>query len=383
MNISADRVSLLIVAAVFAGGALGSGLVYQEMSQELDTLESQLENQNDAKTQIAYINGSDQSLTPIFEKVDQSVVYIASSSQTEPGSQGSGFVYSKKGHIVTNAHVIEDAENVEVSFTDGTTKNAEVLGTDPYSDLAVLKVDKSNLQPLRLGNISDVKVGQEVAAIGNPFGLRGSMTSGIISQKGRSLPVQQVGLEGFRIRDVLQTDASINPGNSGGPLLNTEGEVIGVNTAIETQTGTFSGIGFAVPSSTVKRVAPEIIEDGEAEHPWIGVSGVDVNPGLAEEMNLNSTTGFLVMNVSSDSPAEEAGLQAGNRTVEIDEVPYNVGGDVIKEINGEKMRDIEDILNYLAQDADVGETVTLTVIRDGREVEVPLTLSSRPEDSLN
>jgi S1-C subfamily serine protease len=209
------------------------------------------------------------------------------------------------------------------------------------------------------------------------------MTSGIISQKGRSLPVQQVGLEGFRIRDVLQTDASINPGNSGGPLLNTEGEVIGVNTAIETQTGTFSGIGFAVPSSTVKRVAPEIIEDGEAEHPWIGVSGVDVNPGLAEEMNLNSTTGFLVMNVSSDSPAEEAGLQAGNRTVEIDEVPYNVGGDVIKEINGEKMRDIEDILNYLAQDADVGETVTLTVIRDGREVEVPLTLSSRPEDSLN
>jgi len=383
MNVSADRVSLIIVAAILAGGATGSGLVYHEMSQDLNSLESQIENQNDAKTQIVYVNGTDKSLSPIFEKVDQSVVYIASSSSQNrsEGSQGSGFVYSKRGHIITNAHVVEDSDNLEVSFTDGTTKTAEVIGTDPYSDLAVLKVQKDNLQPLRLGNVSDVRVGQKVAAIGNPFGLRGSMTSGIVSQKGRSLPVQQAGLEGFRIRDVIQTDASINPGNSGGPLLNTEGEVIGVNTAIETQTGTFSGIGFAVPASTVKRVAPEIINDGDAEHPWIGVSGFNMNRQIAQEMNLNRTTGFLVMNVTSNSPASGAGLQAGNKTVEIEGGEFTVGGDIIVGINGERMRDIEDILNYLSQDAEVGETVDITVIRDGERVQVPLTLGSRPEEN--
>ncbi|QGA80791.1 S1C family serine protease [Candidatus Nanohalobium constans] len=378
MDISADRVSFLIVAAIFAGGALGSGLVYTQMSSQLDSLEENLENQNDADTQIVYVNGSDQSLAPIFEKADQSVVYI--SAQGEESSQGSGFVYSRRGHIITNEHVVDDADNVEVSFTDGTTGEATIVGTDPYSDLAVLKVQKDNLQPLKLGNVSDVRVGQEVVAIGNPFGLRGSMTSGIISQKGRSLPVQQVGLEGFRIRDVLQTDASINPGNSGGPLLNTEGEVIGVNTAIETNTGSFSGIGFAVPASTVKRVAPDIISDGDAEHPWIGVSGTNMNRDLAKEMETNSTKGFLVMNVSKDSPASKAGLQGGKETVRLETGTFVVGGDVVVGIDGEEMRDLDDILNYLAQDAEVDEEVELTIIRNGERMNIPLTLESRPED---
>lgn len=380
MKIDNDKLSLILVVAVMIGAATGSGAVFYKMNDQFNALESRLDNKNDASTQIVYINGTDQSLAPIFEKVDQSVVYIATTGNN--ASQGSGFVYNRRGHIITNEHVVENADKVEVSFTDGSTKDAEVVGTDPYSDLGVLKVEKEGLQPLKLGNISETRVGQRVVAIGNPFGLRGSMTSGIISQKGRSLPVQQRGLEGFRIRNVIQTDASINPGNSGGPLLNTRGEVIGVNTAIESNTGTFAGIGFAVPASTVKRVAPEIISDGDAEHPWIGVSGINMDKKLAKEMETNITTGFLVMNVSEDSPADKANLRAGNRSVRIDGFNYTVGGDVITGINEEKMRDIEDILSYLSQEAEVGEEVSIEVVRNGERISVPLTLSSRPEDSI-
>jgi S1-C subfamily serine protease len=276
--------------------------------------------------------------------------------------------------------VIEDADKVQVSFTDGSTKNADVVGADPYSDLALLKVNKDGLKPLELANSSAVSPGQKAVAMGNPFGLRGSMTVGYVSQVGRSLPVQQAGFEGFRIRNVIQTDAAINPGNSGGPLLNVQGEVVGVNTAIESRTGTFSGIGFAVPSNTVKRVVPEMIQEGEAEHPWIGVRGLTVNNQIAEEMNLSSSKGFLVMNVTEGGPADLAGLQPGNMTVEIDGADYTLGGDVIVGINGEEMRDIDDILSFLAADVEVSEEVSIQVIRDGERVEVPLTLQDRPDN---
>jgi len=226
-----------------------------------------------------------------------------------------------------------------------------------------LKVNKRNLEPLDLADSSNVRVGQKAVAIGNPFGLRGSMTSGIISQKGRTLRTQG----GFSTPNVLQTDAAINPGNSGGPLMNIQGEVIGVNTAIESNTGVFSGIGFAVPSSTVQRVVPELIDDGDYAHPWIGVSGIDLNQDIADEMGLENTTGFMIVEVVPGGPAEQAGLQAGDRNVTIDGADLTVGGDVITAINGQQIRGISDVLLYLARDAEVGGTVDITVVRDGEK----------------
>ncbi len=376
MRIESWKLSLTIVAAVFLGSLAGSVFVYQQMGSEIDSLENDI--RDSSQTELVYINGTMGSLAPLYEKVDESVVIVNAAGNE--ASQGSGFIYSKKGHIVTNEHVVDGAERVEIRFSDGSNREAEIIGTDPYTDLAVLKVDKSGMKPLELANSSEVRPGQRAVAVGGPFGLGNSMTVGYVSQIGRSLPVQEIGLEGFRIRDVIQTDAAINPGNSGGPLMNVKGEVIGVNTAIETQTGTFSGIGFAVPAKTVERVAPEIIGEGEAEHPWLGVRGLSVNSDIANEMDLNSTRGFLVMNVSEDGPAERAGLQPGNRTVTVDGREYRLGGDVIVEINGKEMRGIEDILTFLSREVDVGEEVEVTVIRNGERVKVTLALQDRPEE---
>jgi S1-C subfamily serine protease len=359
---------VFLVAGLIVGGAVS----FSYADQRINTLEQQIQEVNQ-DSNVVYYNLEQDSITSLFQDSDQSVVSIAAYGSNN--AQGSGFVYSEEGHIVTNQHVVDGANRIEVSFTDGTTRPAEIIGTDPYTDLAVLKVNKEGLEPLSLGDSSNVTVGQKAVAIGNPFGLRGSMTSGIISQKGRTLRTQG----GFSTPNVLQTDAAINPGNSGGPLMNIQGEVIGVNTAIETNTGVFSGIGFAVPSNTVKTVVPELIENGDFEHPWIGVSGVDVTQDIAQEMELESTTGFLVMEVVSGGPAESAGLQEGDRNVTLNGAEVLVGGDVIVGINGEEIRGISDVLLYLAREAEVGEEVELTVIRDGEEIEVPLTLQSRDQ----
>lgn len=363
--------TLLIV-----GAAIGSGASLSYTDQRIDALEQQIESIN-SQSNVVYFNPDQNSISQLFRDSDQSVVSIA--AYGSENAQGSGFIYSEEGHIVTNEHVVEGAERIEVSFTDGTTRNARVVGKDPYTDLAVLKVNKRDLKALELGNSSNVEVGQRAVAIGNPFGLRGSMTSGIISQKGRTLRTQG----GFSTPNVLQTDAAINPGNSGGPLMNVNGNVIGVNTAIESNTGVFSGIGFAIPSNTVRRVVPELIGDGEYSHPWIGVSGIDVNQEIAEEMELENSTGFMIMEVVSGGPAEAAGLQEGNRNVTIDGAELTVGGDIITAINDQKIRGISDVLLYLARDAEVGETVQITVIRDGERMEIPLTLQSREEAPEN
>ncbi len=365
-----------IAAVLLFGSVLGGALTYQAMDSRVSQLEGQVQELH-GQERTLYLNSSTKtSLTDLFYKVDQSVVSIRSTGE-EQSSQGSGFVYSKQGYIVTNEHVVDDAEQVEVTFTDGSTLVAEIVGMDEDTDLAVLKVDKEGLVPLEIGNIDDVEVGQRAVAIGNPFGLRGSMTSGIISQKGRRLPTET----GFSIPNVLQTDAAINPGNSGGPLLNTRGEVVGVNTAIETRTGTFSGIGFAIPVGAVKRVVPELIDSGDYRHPWIGVEGLDVTKDIAEKMGLERQRGFLVVDVVEDSPAEEAGIQAGNRTELVEGRRVNLGGDVIVAINGEEIRDINDILLYLERKTEVGEEVNMTVIRKGEKLTLPLTLASRPEQA--
>jgi S1-C subfamily serine protease len=282
-------------------------------------------------------------------------------------------VYTERGHIITNYHVIEDAETITVTFTDGTSRRAEITGTDEYTDLAVIKVQKNDLESLDLAESSDVKVGQRVAAIGNPFGLEGSMTSGIISQKERRIRVGG----GFSIPNVLQTDAAINPGNSGGPLLNMDGEVIGVNTAIQSNTGTFSGIGFAVSSKTVGEVIPQLIEEQDYEHSWIGITGVNVDAEIAREMNLENSSGFLVQSVIEDGPAAEAGLRPGERTMGGRNIV--LGGDVIVGIEDRKVEDINDILDYLLRKTEVGDTVEVHIIRDGERQTVKMTLQDRPE----
>lgn len=315
-------------------------------------------------------------LPEIFEAAEDSVVSVRTEGGG-PAAQGSGFVYDTRGHIVTNEHVVEDAEEVEVTFPSGIQLQAEIVGTDPFTDLAVLEIDSGEIQlnPLPIGTTEQMKVGEHVAAIGNPFGLSGTMTAGILSQKNRLLRTEGR----FSIPNVLQTDAAINPGNSGGPLLNMQGEVIGVNTAITSGSGTFSGVGFAVSAETLERVVPRLIEQGGYRHPWIGVSGVDVSPEIREAMDLETASGFLIVEVVDDSPASRAGLEAGDREIDVDGGAVTVGGDVIVGIGGRNVRKIDDILNYLAKETSVGETVTLEIIRDGEVREVDLTLGRRPQ----
>ena len=298
---------------------------------------------------------------------------------------GSGFVWDKQGHIVTNNHVIDGAEKVTVTFADGLTLEAEVVGRDPESDLAVIKVDasKADLRPIALADSTQLRVGQFAVAIGNPFGLEGSMTFGIVSALGRSLPTNSsaLGMGGpsYTIPDIIQTDAPVNPGNSGGVLLDLQGNLIGVPTAIESPVRGSSGVGYAVPSIIVQKVVPELIEKGAFEHPYIGLSGGTLNTEMAKAMNLPDTTrGVLVGTVSDGSPAEKAGLQGSDKEAEIDGQQVKVGGDVITAIAGQPIKDFEDLTTYLARSGKVGQQVELTVIRDGKETNVTLTLAARP-----
>nr|MDQ3853181.1 trypsin-like peptidase domain-containing protein [Thermoproteota archaeon] len=262
-----------------------------------------------------------------------------------------------------------------------------VVGTDQYSDLAVLHVEDDipaeKLIPLPLANSSGLLVGQEVVAIGNPFGLSGSMTEGIVSGLNRLIPVYQdpfsnVATPAFSIPDVIQTDAAINPGNSGGPLLNMRGEVVGINSAIFSTTGGFAGVGFAVPSNTIAKVAPVLIERGFFEHPWLGVSGIDMTPETAEAIGLGEPRGFLVIEVAPGGPADGAGVQGGDTPMQLNGMEIPLGGDVVLAINDRDVRKIDDVLGYLQQATQVGETVTLTVWRDGQIIEIDVTLGARP-----
>jgi S1-C subfamily serine protease len=321
------------------------------------------------------------SLIEIFEKTEESVVQVnvrAVDGTSKPGNMGSGFVYSDKGYIITNNHVVDDAGKVTVTFLDGESYTAKIIGTDPDLDLAVLKVEvgATYLQPIPIGDSSQLKVGEQITAIGNPFGLSGSMTSGIISQMGRLLPQDS----GYSIPDVIQTDAAINPGNSGGPLLNMNGEVVGINTAIQSATGEFTGVGFAVPSNTVKKVVPILIEEGVFHHPWMGISGSDVDPDLAKVRELNSSKGFLIATVVEGSPAEDAGLQGITVTKEIDGREYALDGDIIVKIDDKVVRKISDILIHLQREKSIGDEMVMTVNRDGTIIEVILVLGERPQN---
>ncbi|MGA9316792.1 MAG: trypsin-like peptidase domain-containing protein [Nitrososphaeraceae archaeon] len=343
-------------------------------------------------------HSTDLDLTTLFNDVDQSVVQISENSASSLGSrQGSGFVYDDLGHIVTNYHVVGNPQETNlyerafhITFLDGTTYLGRVIGADLYSELAVMTVEnitRESLVPLPLGNSSQLRIGQPVVAVGNPFGLSGSMTEGIVSGLGRILPssvpqgdllLRQEDTASFLIPNIIQTDAVINPGNSGGPLLTTGGEVIGMNTAILSNTGVYAGVGSAIPSDIIKKVVPELISTGTYRHPYIGIAGVDMSPEIADEMGLNGSRGFLVTEVTSGSPAERSGIRGGGALTDINGRQIELGGDVIVEVDNVTVRKIEDLLSYLQSERSIGETVILNVIRDGKNQEIGMTLAARP-----
>lgn len=345
---------------------------------------------------IAALEGT---LAQIYETVNPSVVHIQVVVQSGGGSpfpgfgppqqgprqgEGSGFVWDQQGHIVTNNHVVAGASAINVIFADGVTAPATLVGADADSDLAVLRVEDvapEQLRPVQLADSTQLRVGELAVAIGNPFGQEGSLTVGVISALGRLLPVQASTLGGptYSIPDVIQTDAAINPGNSGGVLLDDQGHVIGVTTAIISPARASSGVGFAVPSRIVANVVPALITNGAYQHPYLGIEGTSLTPALAEAMDLPaSQRGALVINVTADGPAAQAGLQGSTQQVTIDGFQTQVGGDVITALNGEMVGSMDDLITQLARNGQVGETVTLTILRDGAEQQVDVLLQARP-----
>jgi serine protease Do len=294
---------------------------------------------------------------------------------------GSGFVWDTKGDIVTNNHVVTGADKIEVTFSDGTILPATLVGADPDSDLAVIKVDAptSEFHPVSIADSNSVKVGQLAIAIGNPFGLAGTMTTGIISALDRSLPADETATQSYTIPDIIQTDAPINPGNSGGVLVDVQGQVVGVTSAIESPVSANAGIGFAIPSEIVKNVVPALIKDGKYVHTWLGISGISLIPELAAAMNLDANQhGALVEEIIPNSPAEKVGLHASDKQATIEGQNAMVGGDVITAIDNQPVANMDDLIAYLASSTKVDQTVSLTILRDGKQQTLDVTLAARP-----
>jgi S1-C subfamily serine protease len=405
--------------------------VYKSINSEEDQKQMQEVNQNDLHVTATTFDQQQQSISPkidqnetqnmakvlidIFKQTQNSTVQIKSTKPTtnefiivngDPITRnnialGSGFVYDNKGHIVTNSHVVSDANKVEVTFVDGDTYSARVIGGDPYTDLAVLQIIDNNFSPkmvvpLTIGNSSNLETGERVVAIGNPFGLYGSITEGIVSGLGRLLPLSDtepvnpqqeifgpvINSPVFSIPNIIQTDAAINPGNSGGPLLNMKGEVVGINTAIFSTTGVYSGVGFAIPSDTMKKIIPSLIQRGNYEHPYLGVSGIDVTSDIAKVMKLNETKGFLVTDITSGGPADKAGIRGGDVLTDINGTEVELGGDVIIGIDNTTVRKIDDILSYL-DSKKAGDIVHLQVIRDNKIKDVVVTLGPSQNSAMN
>jgi serine protease Do len=283
---------------------------------------------------------------------------------------------------VTNNHVVEGATRITVNFSDGTTVDGSLVGYDADSDLAVIKVKTNGLQlqPVTMADSTKLKVGQLAIAIGNPFGLQGTMTVGFISSLGRLIPTSESTIgSSYSIPDVIQTDAAINPGNSGGLLLDSTGNVIGVTSSIATTSGTSAGVGFAIPSAIVKRVVPALIKTGRYDHPYLGVAIASLNPDLATAMNLSADQrGALVKTVTSGGPASKAGLQGSTTQVTINNQPTTVGGDVIIAYNGQTVKSSDDLITFLARSGTVGQAITFTVLRDGKQIQVQVVLGARP-----
>jgi 2-alkenal reductase len=327
---------------------------------------------------LAPVDVEERLLVEIYARVSPVVVCITA-PQRFGECIGSGFVIDLDGHVVTNNHVAEASGELLVTLADEHTVPAEVVGTDPGSDLAVLKMDvlPQDLTAAELGESATLRVGQRAIAIGNPFGLERTMTTGVISSLGRTLPRND---SNYQLAEVIQTDAAINPGNSGGPLLDSQGKVIGVNTAISSSDGTNSGVSFAIPVDIVKRVVPELVAHGRYRHAWLGISGRTISPEMVEAADLPVETGVLIFEVDPVGPAAKAGLRGGNQQVVVSSVPMLVDGDIVIAIDQVVVKGFDELVNYLASHTSAGDRVTLTVVRDGNEIEIDVVLEERPGD---
>jgi S1-C subfamily serine protease len=328
--------------------------------------------------QIAQVDIEEQLIINVYAQVSPSVVCVTAENYFGE-CIGSGFVIDLEGHIVTNNHVAEAVPNLLVTLADEVTVPAEIVGLDPATDLAVLAIDvpPEELTPIEFGDSASLQVGQRAIAIGNPFGLERTVTTGIISSLGRTLRRDD---SAFQLAQIIQTDAAINPGNSGGPLLDSQGRLIGVNTAIRSTTGVNSGVGFAIPVDIVKIVVPELIAHGRYRHPWLGISGTSISPEMVRTLSLPADSGVLIFRVEPGGPAEKAGLLGGTRQENVSGQIITVGGDILIAIDGQTVKDFEDLINYLASSTRVGDVVALTVMRDGEVIQIEVMLEERPGD---
>ncbi len=331
------------------------------------------------------LSQAEQDIIRIYQEVSPAVVNITSTAvgydfffnPVPQRGSGSGFIIDTRGHIVTNNHVVEDAQSLEVTLADGSKTPAKLIGRDPFNDLAVIRIDvpTAKLHVVRLGDSGGLQIGQIAIAIGNPFGLDRTVTSGVVSSLGRTLRTEG----GREIRGVIQTDAAINPGNSGGPLLNSRGEVVGINTAIFSPSGGSVGIGFAIPINTAKRLIPELIAKGRVSHPWLGISGLSVTPETSRVLDLPIQHGVLVVSVAPKSPADQAGIQGGRRRIRVGNTILQVGGDLVVEVDGRRIEKMHDLIAYLEDHKRVGDTVELEILRNARRFKVTVTLGESPE----
>ena len=387
---------IIIIASLVAGGLIGysisnvtiSGSV-SDLQDQVSALQGQVSNlqsaQNVANPNGTYIVGENASLAPLYAQVKDSVVVIrgltvqydvfrrAYYSQV----QGSGFVYNFTGQmvVITNYHVVQDVLNITVTFIDGNSYAATVLGSDPYADLAVLSTNASQTEykPLEIVSSSTLEVGDAVIAVGGPYGLAGSMTSGIVSALGRTITDET---SSYPIANVIQTSTPINPGNSGGPLLNYQGQVVGITTAIVSDS---QGVGFAIPASAILREIESLVTEGTYnQHPWLGASGTDMTYELAQTMNVNVTYGWLIAQVASGGPADEAGLQVGTQQTTVAGQTVTIGGDIIIAFSGTRIRGTDDLSTYLEERTLPGQTIDVTIIRDGQTMTLQLKVGTRP-----
>jgi S1-C subfamily serine protease len=388
-------VVILVAVAALIGATLGCGLPTQVLLPTATPRPTVPPTPTAVPPQVPTlpvepVNALEDQVVAVYDSAGPAVVNISTiviaydffmRPVPQEGGTGSGFLYDNEGHIVTNYHVVENAEELSVTLADGEVYPAEIVGADPSNDLAVVRIDAGNLpEPIGLGNSDGLRVGEFVVAIGNPFGLERTLTVGVISSLGRVIQSP----DGRFIGEAIQTDAAINPGNSGGPLLDLEGRVIGVNSQIISPSRASAGIGFAVPVNTVKRVVPQLIAKGRYAHPWLGVQPLGLTPERAQAfreagMDVPVDEGLLMIEVVSGGPADRAGIQGGDRIVQLGNVRLALGGDIITAINGEAVDDLQELTVYLETQTQVGDTVEVTIVRDGVEQNVQVTLAERPQ----
>ncbi len=385
---------LTVLSLLFVGCGAGqseaqtvAGEESQSNQQQGERESSNAESQVNTRVSVEQLQGQ---VEAVYADTSESVVNITSqvmspgifNQPTPQEGAGSGFIFDGAGHVVTNYHVVQKAESVSVSLSNGDVHEASVVGSDPFTDLAVLQIEADGLPAaLSLADSGNLRVGQFVAAVGNPFNFEQTLTFGVISALGRV--IRSPG--GRFISEAIQTDTPINPGNSGGPLLNLDGEVIGVNSAIISPSGASAGVGFAISANTVSQVVPSLIEDGEYPHPWIGIQAIDLQPGLVRILNQTELTipveeGVLVVGTLNGGPAEDAGIQGGERRLRLGNLQIPVGGDVIVGINDAEIESYKDLVIYLETETEIGETITVHYYRGENERSTELSVGRRPED---